>query len=123
MPLTGLAVAVAAGIGALARYGLDQYVQRRHDGVFPAGTLAVNVTGSFALGVISGLALHHGLGDPALAVLAAGFTGGYTTFSTWTYETLALATTGSLLEASANIVVSLAAGVAAAAAGFGLALL
>lgn len=118
-----LAVALAAGVGAVARYVLDQLVQHRTSSEFPAGTLLVNLTGSLLLGVVVGLALHHGLPATPTVVTGVGFAGGYTTLSTWAWESLALSESGALAEAAANIVGSFAAGLAAAAAGLGLALL
>jgi CrcB protein len=118
-----LAVALAAGAGAVLRYLVDQLVQHRTRGDFPYGTVIINVTGSFLLGLATGLALHHGLAATPTVIIGTGFAGGYTTLSTWAWETLALAETGDLLEASVNIVGSFAAGLAAAAAGLGLALL
>jgi fluoride exporter len=117
------AVAVAAGAGAVCRYLLDRFVQARTHGVFPWGTLAVNVSGSFLLGLVTGLALHHGMATGPAVVLSAGFAGGYTTLSTWAWETLALAESGALLAAAGNVLLSLAAGLLATAAGLGLALL
>jgi CrcB protein len=116
-------VGLAAGLGALIRYVVDSVIGHRHDTVFPLGTFTVNVTGSLLLGLVSGLAARHGLPAGAAVVLSAGFCGGYTTWSTFAYETLALAGSGALLEAAANIALSVAAGLAAAAAGLGLALL
>ena len=118
-----LAVALAAGAGAVLRYVVDQLVQHRTGGDFPYGTVIVNVTGSFLLGLATGLALHHGLATTPTVIIGSGFAGGYTTLSTWAWETLALAESGDVLEASINIVGSFAAGLAAAAAGLGLALL
>ncbi|MFN2518904.1 MAG: fluoride efflux transporter CrcB [Jatrophihabitantaceae bacterium] len=118
-----LAVALAAGVGAVVRYVIDQLVQHRARGDFPFGTVIVNVTGSFLLGLATGLAVHHGLAPTPTVIIGAGFAGGYTTLSTWAWETLALAETGDILEASVNIIGSFAAGLAAAAAGLGLALL
>jgi CrcB protein len=117
------AVALAAGLGAVVRYVIDQLVQHRTRGDFPYGTVIINITGSFVLGLATGLALHQALGSTATVILGAGFAGGYTTLSTWAWETLALTETGDLLEASINIAGSFAAGLAAAAAGLGLALL
>ncbi len=117
------AVALAAGLGAVVRYVVDQVVQHRTRGDFPYGTAVINITGSFLLGLVTGLALHHGLGSTATVIVGVGFAGGYTTLSTWAWETLALAETGDLFEASINIVGSFAAGLAAASAGLGLALL
>ena len=121
--MLSLAVALAAGLGAVLRYVLDQAVQYRTRGEFPYGTLTVNVTGSFLLGLIVGLAAHHGLGASTALVIGTGLAGGYTTLSTWAWETLALAEEGDLLEASLNIAGSFAAGLAAGAAGLGVALL
>jgi CrcB protein len=118
-----LLVGLAAGLGAVARYVLDQIVQHHHDSAFPWGTLSVNLTGSFLLGLVTGLALHHGLRHTPTVVLSAGFAGGYTTLSTWAWETLALAEAGAMGAATMNALGSMAAGLAAAAAGFGLALL
>ena len=117
-----LAVALAAGVGAVLRYLVDQVVQHRTRGDFPYGTVVINITGSFVLGLVTGLALHHGLAATPTVIIGTGFAGGYTTLSTWAWETLALAETGDLLEASVNIVGSFAAGLAAASAGLGLAL-
>jgi CrcB protein len=121
--MVGLLVALAAGAGAVLRYVVDQVVQHRTRGDFPYGTLLINLTGSLLLGLTTGLALHHGLASTPTLVIGTGFLGGYTTLSTWAWESLALAETGDLLAASANIVGSFAAGLAAAAAGLGLALL
>lgn len=118
-----LAVAVAAGFGAVLRYVLDQVVQHRTSGDFPYGTFAVNVSGSLLFGLLTGLSLHHGLPTVATLVVGVGFTGGYTTLSTWAWETVALAETGELLQAGLNVLGSFALGLAAAAAGLGLALL
>jgi fluoride exporter len=118
-----LAVALAAGVGAVARYVLDQVVQHRTAGTFPAGTLLVNLTGSLLLGLTVGLGLHHGLPTTPTVVLGVGFAGGYTTFSTWVWESLALTETGERVQAVTNVAGSLATGLLAAAAGLGLALL
>lgn len=120
--MTTLAVALAAGLGALCRYLLDELVSHRTEGAFPYGTLAVNVSGSFVLGLVVGWGLHHHLGGDATAVLGAGFAGGYTTLSTWAWESLELAREGALRVAVANVAASLAAGLLAGAAGMGLAL-
>lgn len=118
-----LAVALAAGLGAVLRYVVDDLVQHRMRGDFPVGTLLVNVSGSLVLGLATGLALHHGLATTPTVIIGAGFAGGYTTLSTWAWESLALAENGDLLKVSLNVVGSFAAGLAAGAAGLGLALL
>ena len=118
-----LAIAVAAGLGAVARYALDQAVQRRTAGELPLGTFVVNALGSLLLGLVLGLSVHHGLSRGTTLVVGTGFAGGFTTLSTWAWETLALAQGRQLAAAAANVVGSFAVGLLAAAAGFGLALL
>lgn len=118
-----LAVAVAAGIGAVVRYVLDQVVQHRTGGELPYGTFVVNVSGSLLLGLVTGLSLHHGLPSTPTVVLGIGFAGGYTTLSTWAWESLVLAESGAVRQAAVNVVGSFVVGLLAAAAGLGLALL
>jgi CrcB protein len=119
--LIALLVGLAAGIGAVARYGTDQIVQHQHDSVLPLGTFVINVTGSLLLGLVTGLGISHGLSHGPVLVVGAGFCGGFTTWSTFGYETLTLAEGGALAAAGANMVGSLAVGLAAAGAGLGLA--
>lgn len=90
-PLLVLAVAVAGGLGAVARLVLDGVLRSRVRAGFPLGTTVINITGSFLLGLVTGLALAHGLPPEWRAVLGTGFLGGYTTFSTASYETVRLA--------------------------------
>jgi len=85
--MTLLGVAIAGLVGAPARYVLDAVISQRTRGVFPWGTLVVNVSGSLVLGFLSGLALYHGFPTTAKTVLGTGFLGAYTTFSTFAYET------------------------------------
>lgn len=118
-----VAIAVAAGLGAVVRYVLDQIVSHRTRGEFPYGTFLINISGSLLLGLLSGLSLHHGLPSSAAFIAGVGFLGGYTTLSTWAWESLSLAETGELLQASLNVVGSFAFGLAAATAGLGLGLL
>jgi CrcB protein len=116
-------VGLLAGLGAVGRYTLDQAVARWHDTDFPFGTLLVNVSGSFLLGLVTGLALHSGLPEGPTVALSAGFCGGYTTWSTFAYESVALAESGALLAGVGNLGGSLLTGLGAAAAGLGLTLL
>lgn len=119
--MTVLLLAVAAFAGAVCRYLVDVGVQHRTEAVFPLGTLAVNLTGSLALGFLVGLRLYHGLGHDVLTVAGTGFLGTYTTFSTFAYETVRLVEDGSTLEAFGNAAANLAPGLAAAGAGLALA--
>ena len=90
-PLLLLAIAAAGGAGAVARLVLDGVLRSRFAVNFPLGTTVINVTGSLLLGLVTGLALAHGLPAEWRAVLGTGFLGGYTTFSTASYETVRLA--------------------------------
>jgi CrcB protein len=112
--VTALLVALGAAVGAPLRYFTDRSVQARHDSVFPWGTLAVNVVGSLLLGFILGGASAGGVSAAVVAGFGTGFCGALTTYSTFGYETVRLAEGGSWLYGFANIVASLAAGLAAA---------
>ena len=108
-----LAVAAAGGVGAIARLLVDGTVSAGFDGGFPAGTLAVNLSGAFVLGLLTGL----GAGGDALVVDGTALIGSFTTFSTWMYETQRLAEDRDGRRALLNVAVSLAAGFVVAAAG------
>ena len=110
----------AAAVGAPARYLADRWVQARTRSGFPWGTLAVNVTGCFALGAVTGLGLYHGLRPHMGTVVGSGGLGAYTTFSTFAYETIRLVQEGATGEALRNVVANVALGVAAAGAGLAL---
>ncbi|HEY8146305.1 MAG TPA: fluoride efflux transporter CrcB [Kofleriaceae bacterium] len=89
--MTALMVAIAGALGCLARYGVGLAGQRLLGDRFPWGTLAVNLAGSFAIGAVMVMAETRQL-DPRLRVAAVtGFIGGFTTYSAFAYETLALA--------------------------------
>jgi fluoride exporter len=111
--LVWTAVAVLGGIGALLRFALDGAVSERAGSEFPWGTLAVNLSGAFALGFLAGVALH---GD-ALLLAGTAALGSYTTFSTWVFEAHRLGEDGELGLAAINVAASLTAGVAAAVLG------
>jgi CrcB protein len=113
-------IAVAGALGAPVRYLLDGFIQDRTEGVFPWGTFVVNVTGSFILGLLTGLLLYHAFPADPKVVLGTGFCGAYTTFSTFTYETVRLAEERAFGAALHNAVSS--ALVPALAAGAGVAL-
>jgi CrcB protein len=111
--LVVLGVGLLGGCGAAGRFLLDGAVSRRVPSAFPSGTLAVNVTGSFALGVLTGA----GLGGDAYRLWAVGLIGGFTTFSTWMLESHRLAEEGQARLGALNLAVSLVLGVLAALAG------
>lgn len=114
--MTTLWLALAGGLGAGARYAIDAWMRPRVSDVLPWPTMLINVTGSFALGLLVGL----GTGHDWLAILGTGFLGGYTTFSTASVETVRLALGGRHAAAAVNALAMLALGVAAAAAGYAL---
>ena len=111
---------VAAAVGAVARALVDGWVTGRARGPFPWGTLVVNLSGSFVLGVITGLTLYHDLSGVTRTVLGTGAMGAYTTFSTFSLETVRLAEAGAGGAAARNVAVSFLVGLAAASAGIGL---
>jgi len=120
-PLAWVAFVAAGAIGAPTRYLVDNAIGDRTEGAFPWGTLLVNATGSLLLGFLTGLALYHGLSETPRVVLGAGFCGAYTTFSTFTFETVRLVEEGAVDEAARNALGTLVVGAAAAAVGLGLA--
>lgn len=111
----------AGAVGAPLRYAVDGWVADRTDGAFPWGTFLINVTGSFLLGFLTGLGLYHAFPKSPRVVLGTGFCGAYTTFSTFTFETIRLAEEGAVSEALRNAAGTLVAGAAAAALGLVLA--
>lgn len=109
-----LGVVLIGGAGSVLRFVVDGAISSRTGRAFPYGTLVVNVSGSVLLGLVTGLTLSHNAG--LLAGTAA--VGSYTTFSTWMFETQRLAEDRQMRNLAANVVVSLVAGVAAAALGW-----
>ncbi|EKU45665.1 MULTISPECIES: fluoride efflux transporter CrcB [Brevibacterium] len=89
-PLLFAGIAVAGGIGAAARMVLDGLIRSRLAGATPWGTIAINVSGSLVLGFLTGLAAGNLLPTEWFLIIGTGFLGGYTTFSTASYETIRL---------------------------------
>jgi CrcB protein len=112
--MTVLLMALAGGLGAGSRYGLDAWVRPRVSDRLPWPTLLINVTGSFALGLLVGL----GTDSTWLTIGGTGFLGGYTTFSTASVETVQLALDGRRTAAAVNALTMLVVGVSAAAVGY-----
>ncbi|PBC65553.1 chromosome condensation protein CrcB [Streptomyces sp. Tue6028] len=112
-----LLVIMGAAVGAPLRHLTDRAVQAKHDSAFPWGTLAVNLTGSLILGLLTGAAAA-GHASPHLQLLiGTGLCGALTTYSTFSYETVRLTVTGAGFYAAANVIVSVTAGLGAAFAG------
>ena len=119
-PAAWAAFVVAGAVGAALRYLIDGAIQDRTEGAFPWGTFVINATGALALGFLTGLALYHAFPSTPTIVLGAGFCGSYTTFSTFTFETVRLIEEGAINEAFRNAAGTLV--ICAAAAGAGIAL-
>ena len=117
-----LLVFLGGGLGAVCRYLVTTQVGARFGTVFPFGTLTVNTVGSFLMGLIMGVLLllaeqHQFAAGPWKLLLTVGFLGGFTTFSSFSMETMTLVRGGSLFYAAANVLANLVLGFAAVMAG------
>jgi CrcB protein len=105
--MNALLVFIGGGIGAVARYGLQGLVLKYTGPAFPYGTLAVNFLGCLVIGLLIPVFEERFLVNPSVRVfLTIGILGGFTTFSTFSYETIALFRDGSYLLGSANVLVT-----------------
>jgi CrcB protein len=99
------------GVGASSRYALATWIGQRWGRSFPLGTFLINVSGSFLIGLLMTLMAERFTENPAWRLLlVVGFLGGYTTFSSFEYETGKLATDGEFLYAVLNVFLSVTAG-------------
>jgi fluoride exporter len=115
-------IALFGAIGTLGRYGLQGLIQERASGTFPYGTLVVNLTGCFLLGLVAQFTMNRVVISPELRVaIAVGFLGGYTTFSSFGWETAKMIEGGEWARASAYVTVSVVAGLFLTVAGIRLA--
>jgi CrcB protein len=120
--LNVLAVALGAAVGANLRYGLSLWAAQRWGAAFPYGTLLINVSGSFLIGLLLVLATSRiTLSEPARLLLVTGLLGGFTTFSSFSYETFSLMLSGNLREAALYVLGSVALGLLGVVLGAGLA--
>lgn len=106
-----LAVAAGSALGGVGRFWIASLIGRRFGDAFPWGTVVVNCSGSFAIGVMAALASAEGRLHPRINPLAAqflmvGICGGFTTFSSFSLQTLKLLQAGSVSQAGANIALS-----------------
>jgi len=120
--LTFVAVALAGGVGAATRLLVDGVVRARVPASFPVGILLVNVSGSLVLGLLTGLAVGGLVAPEWQLILGGGLMGGYTTFSTASYETVRFIQDRRYRAALANGLGMLIASALAAVLGLGLGL-
>lgn len=115
--MTVLWVFLGGGLGSAARYLIGQWSAVALGVAFPDGTLIVNLAGCFALGLVVELAIAGSWHGDVRAALAAGFLGGFTTYSSFNQETLTLLASGATGAAVLNVAMTLAGGLAAGALG------
>ena len=117
-----LLIAVFGAVGTLARYGLQGLVQIRMGSTFPFGTLLINLTGCFLLGLIGQVTLNRMIVPPEWRVaIAVGFFGGYTTFSSFGWETAKMLESGEWLRATTYVASSVIFGLLLSVVGIHLA--
>jgi CrcB protein len=115
-------IAIGAAVGANTRYALSVWAAQQWGASFPYGTILINVSGSFAIGLVMVLLTSRLTIDSLWRpLLVTGLLGGFTTFSTFSYETYALLVSGSWLAAALNILGSVGLGLVGVALGIGLA--
>jgi CrcB protein len=119
--LTILLLGLAGGLGAGTRFVVDGLVRSRFRTALPVGTIAINITGSFLLGLVAGAVIVHAAPVELQAIAGTGFLGGYTTFSTASFETVRLIQARRTGLALLNGIGTAVATVGAAAAGLALA--
>ncbi len=117
--LAGL-VGLAGALGAVARYLLGRLIAERTRTLFPWGTLLINVSGAFLIGLLLGLTTRKVLNTQAQTILATGFLGGYTTFSTMSWESVQLIRGGNLRQSVLYLTANVVPGLLAAALGIAL---
>lgn len=106
-----LIIGIGGFLGSITRYGMAVWIGQRWGRSFPLGTLVINVTGSFLIGLLMTLMTERVIENPQWRLLlVVGFLGAYTTFSTFEYETGALLKDGEWLYAGLNVVLSVVAG-------------
>ena len=111
-------VGVAGSIGALIRYSLGRFFAERVSGPFPAGTFIINLSGAFLIGLLAGLVGHHLVSVTVQTIVATGFLGGYTTFSTMQWESVQLFRGGSNVQGLLYLGGTFALGLLVAAGGW-----
>lgn len=113
-------IALAGGLGAVARFILDGVIRSRYKTAIPLGTILINVSGSLLLGFLAGLVLGTGVPAELHLIVGTGFLGGFTTFSTANVETVRLIQSGRTGTAITNALGTMVMTVVSAAAGLSL---
>lgn len=116
-----LLIALGGALGTLARYGVSHMAYEKYSGLFPIGTLTVNLTGSFIIGLLWGIANGLSIHSNLLAFLFVGLLGGFTTFSSYSLETLNLLRDGDYKLALYSVLLNNVAGILLAFLGLMLA--
>ena len=120
-PFDIVGVVIGAGIGGGLRYVIGGWIAERWGASFPWHTLAINVSGAFLLGLLMALSAEREIGSTSMQLfLGVGVLGGFTTFSTLSYESVSLIERGLLVQGAANMFGSGVLGIAAAMAGLAL---
>ncbi len=118
---TFFAVGLGGAIGSMARYAVGSFLGRRDGWDYWMATMAVNVTGAIALGILVGFFGEHVTDNTAVRTgLTVGLLGGYTTFSTWMVESIDLVGIGRIGAGVLNVVVAVVAGLIAALVGLAI---
>ncbi|AMM51740.1 hypothetical protein TH61_11905 [Rufibacter sp. DG15C] len=115
-----LAIGLGSFLGGISRYLLSLAIQTKVGTSFPFGTLGVNLIGCFLIGLVFGLAEKGNLSNEWRLFLATGVLGGFTTFSAFSYETVALLRDGQLAYAATYIAASVVIGLLATFAGLSI---
>ena len=111
-----IAVGLLGGLGSVARFAVHRGITREDPSAFPLGTFLVNVIGAFAIGILFGAKVDHDV----TMIVGLGFLGGFTTFSTWMFESERLNVDGYPVAAARNIAFSTAVGFLGVVAGIAL---
>ena len=113
-----LLVGVGGFFGSISRYGVGQLFSKFVNSGFPAGTFAVNIIGSFIIGIVLGAFEQNNISDSWKLLIAVGFCGGFTTFSSFAYENFSLLDTKQFLVSTLYISLSIVVGLFAVFLGF-----
>lgn len=115
--MTPIFIALAGSVGAVSRFIFDNYIKAKYNSEFPWATFVINVTGSLMLGLVAGVLLKYKYFNDIGTIIGVGFCGGYTTFSTASFETVRLLEKRRYAAASANAIGGLGATIIAASIG------